>query len=83
MDAFSLRPDELPDLTIDTFGVPKMDSPLKEGGNGFVDDSEKVILYTHSEDLKTSNDYPTTVEKNLRCSRGQDRAGIYSLSRKS
>ena len=56
MDAFNLRPDELPDLAIDTLGVPKIDSPLKEGGNGFVDDSEKVILYTHSEDLKTSND---------------------------
>ena len=56
MDAFSLRPDELPDLAIYTLGVPKIDSPLKKGGNGFVDDSEKVILYTHSEDLKTSND---------------------------
>ncbi len=56
MDAFSLRPDELPDLAIDTLGVPKIDSPLKEGGNGFVDDSEKVLLYTHSEDLKTPNE---------------------------
>jgi len=66
MDAFNLRPDELPDLAIDTLGVPKIDSPLKEGGNGFVDDSEKVILYTHSEDLKTSNDggkEPPTFER--------------------
>ena len=53
MDAFSLRPDELPDLAIDTLGPSKIDSPLPEGGHGFVDDSEKVVLYTHSEDLKT------------------------------
>ncbi|MBW7991953.1 MAG: ATP-dependent 6-phosphofructokinase [Planctomycetes bacterium] len=56
MDAFNLRPDELPDLSIDTLGVPKIDSPLTEGERGFVDDSEKVLLYTHSDDLKTSND---------------------------
>jgi len=56
MDAFSLRPDELPDLAIDTIGPPKIDSPLAVGGHGFVDDSEKILLYTHSEDLKTSTD---------------------------
>ncbi len=56
MDAFSLRPDELPDLAIDTIGLPKIDSPLTEGGGGFIDDSEKVLLYTHSEDLKSSTD---------------------------
>ena len=56
MDAFSLRPDELPDLSIDTLGPPKIDSPLAEGGGGFIDDSEKVLLYTHSEDLKISTD---------------------------
>ena len=53
MDAFSLRPDELPDLTIDRLGPPKIDSPLTEGGRGFVDDREKILLYTHSDDLKT------------------------------
>ncbi|MDT8302223.1 MAG: ATP-dependent 6-phosphofructokinase [Sedimentisphaerales bacterium] len=56
MDAFNLRPDELPDLAIDTLGVPQIDSPLPESERGFVDDSERVLLYTHSEDLKTSND---------------------------
>ncbi len=66
MDAFCLRPDELPDLTIDTLGPPKIDSPLAEGGCGFIDDSEKVLLYTHSEDLKTSTDCgkePPTFER--------------------
>jgi 6-phosphofructokinase 1 len=54
MDAFSLRPDELPELIIDTLGPSKIDSPMAESGCGFVDDSEKVLLYTHSEDLKTA-----------------------------
>ncbi len=55
MDAFNLRPDELPDLAIDRLGLPKIDSPLTERGCCFVDDSEKVLLYTHSEDLTISN----------------------------
>ena len=55
MDAFNLRPDELPDLAIDILGPPKIDSPLTERGCCFVDDSEKVLLYTHSEDLTISN----------------------------
>jgi len=59
MDAFSLRPDELPDLAIDTLGVPKIESPLPESERGFVADSERVLLYTHSEDLKTSNNSGT------------------------
>lgn len=56
MDAFSLRPDELPDLTIDTLGPAKINSPLTEAGYRFVDDSEKVLLYTHSQDMKTLTD---------------------------
>ena len=56
MVAFNLKPEELPELTIDTLGQPKINSPLTESGSGFVDDSEKVLLYTHSDDLKTSND---------------------------
>jgi len=57
MDAFSLKPDQLPDLTIDILGQPKIDSPLTEG-RCFVDDSEKVLLYTHSKDIKTCNEPP-------------------------
>ena len=66
MDAFSLRPDELPDLTIDTLGQAKIDSPLTEGKRCFVDDSEKIQLYVHSRDLKISNESgkgPPTFEK--------------------
>ncbi|MCP4263525.1 MAG: ATP-dependent 6-phosphofructokinase [Planctomycetes bacterium] len=56
MNAFSLKAEELPDLSIDTLGPPKIDSPLIARGRVFVDSSEKVLLYTHSEDMKTSTD---------------------------
>ncbi|MFB0555737.1 MAG: ATP-dependent 6-phosphofructokinase [Phycisphaerae bacterium] len=54
MDANSLRPDELPDLTIEKLGSPTIDSPLIGGGRHFTDDNEKVLLYSHSENLKAS-----------------------------
>ncbi len=56
MDAYSLRPDELPDLTIEKLGSPMIDSPLIEGKRHFIDDGEKVLLYSHSENLKASKD---------------------------
>ncbi|MBN1806779.1 MAG: ATP-dependent 6-phosphofructokinase [Sedimentisphaerales bacterium] len=56
MDAFSLRPDELPDLTIDKLGQAKIDSPMTGRQRCFVDDSEKVLLYTHSKNVKISID---------------------------
>jgi len=54
MDSYSLRPDELPDLTIEKLGTPTIDSPLIKGGRHFTDDDEKVLLYSHSENLKAS-----------------------------
>ena len=54
MDSYSLRPDELPDLTIEKLGSPTIDSPLIKGGRHFTDDDEKVLLYSHSENLKAS-----------------------------
>lgn len=56
MDAYSLKPDELPDLTIEKLGSPTIDSPLIEGRRHFIDDVEKVVLYSHSENLKASKD---------------------------
>ncbi len=56
MDAYSLRPDELPDLAIEKLGTPMIDSPLIVGGRHFTDDDEKVLLYSHSENLKASKD---------------------------
>ncbi len=56
MDAYSLRPDELPDLSIEKLGTSKIDSPLIAGGRHFTDDDEKVLLYSHSENLKASKD---------------------------
>jgi 6-phosphofructokinase 1 len=52
MDANSLKPDELPDLTIERLGPPKTDSPLTEARRHFVEDEEKVLLYSHSDNLK-------------------------------
>jgi len=54
MDSYSLKPDELPDLTIEKLGSPMIDSPLIKGGRHFTDDDEKVLLYSHSENLKAS-----------------------------
>jgi 6-phosphofructokinase 1 len=59
MDAYSLRPDELPDLTIEKLGSPMIDSPLIGGGHHFTDDGEKVLLYSHSENIKASKDSGT------------------------
>jgi 6-phosphofructokinase 1 len=56
MDAYSLRPDELPDLAIEKLGPPMIDSPLIEGQRHFIDDGEKVLLYSNSENLKASKD---------------------------
>jgi 6-phosphofructokinase 1 len=59
MDAYSLRPDELPDLTIEKLGSPMIDSPLIKAKCHFIDDGEKVLLYSHSENLKASKDSGT------------------------
>jgi len=56
MDAYSLRPDELPDLNIEKLGSPVIDSPLIEGRRHFIDDDEKILLYSHSENLKVYED---------------------------
>lgn len=52
MDAYSLSPDELGDLTIETLGPAKIDSPLIEKGSHFVDDDEKVLAYSHSDNIE-------------------------------
>ncbi len=56
MDAYSLRPDELPDLTIEKLGSPTIDSPLIEKQRHFVDDHEKVLFYSHSENITASKE---------------------------
>ena len=52
MDAYCLSPGELPDLTIEKLGPPTLDSPLIQGKRHFSDDHEKILLYSHSENLK-------------------------------
>jgi len=51
MDASCLRPDELPDLAIERIGSPTIDSPLIKSNRHFVDDDERILVYSHSYDL--------------------------------
>ena len=44
--------DELPDLTIEKLGSSSIVSPLVRTQRYFTNDSEKILLYSHSKDLK-------------------------------
>jgi 6-phosphofructokinase 1 len=55
MDGSCLRPDELPDLTIERIGLPAIDSPLIQSKRHFVDDDERILVYSHSQDLRDSH----------------------------
>lgn len=57
MDAHCLRPEELPDLTIDKLGTPTIASPLARGKCHFIEDHEKILLYSHSENLKAYKNF--------------------------
>jgi 6-phosphofructokinase 1 len=61
MDAYCLKPDELPDLTIETLGPPQVDSPLVQRGYRFTEDAEKVLVYSHSGSLKAFGGSPQNV----------------------
>ncbi len=56
MDRDCLIPDELSDLNIERLGWPEIDSPLIHSGRHFVDDNEKILLYSHSENLRAYED---------------------------
>ena len=56
MDASYIRPDELPDLSIERIGPPMIDSPLVQGKRHFIDDDEKILVYSHSQDMRESQD---------------------------
>ena len=56
MDAEYLQPNELSDLTIETLGDAGIDSPLVSGDRQFVDDDERILVYSHSECLKNVQD---------------------------
>lgn len=56
MDSCCLKPDEIPDLSIEKLGPPVMASPLTKKGISFVDDNEKISFYSHSEKLKACKD---------------------------
>ncbi|MBL7153960.1 MAG: ATP-dependent 6-phosphofructokinase [Phycisphaerae bacterium] len=52
MDAHCLTPDDLPNLGIESLGPCKIDSPLISGGSHFVDDDERIAVYSHSANLR-------------------------------
>ncbi len=56
MDAYCLKPDELPDLTIEKLGPATIDHPLRRGECHFVEDHEKVLVYADSECLSVYKD---------------------------
>ncbi len=58
MDIYCLKPDELPDLSIDNLGPAMIDSPLYRGKSQFTEDDEKILLYSHSENLQLYRDSP-------------------------
>ena len=66
MDASCLRPDELPVLAIERIGSPTIDSPLIQSNRHFVDDDERIFVFSHSHDLRGSQDSekePPTFER--------------------
>jgi len=54
MDASYIRPDELPDLNIERIGPATIDSPLIDSNRHFVDDDERILVYSHSHDIRDS-----------------------------
>jgi len=56
MSQNSLRPSELPNLTIERLGENAFDSPLKGGTRRFIDDNEKILVYSLSDKVKECMD---------------------------
>jgi 6-phosphofructokinase 1 len=66
MDAYYLRPDELPDLTIEKLGPATIDHPLKRSKCRFIDDQENILVYADAEHLniyKNRGKEPPTFER--------------------
>ncbi|MBU0476987.1 ATP-dependent 6-phosphofructokinase [bacterium] len=53
MDTHCLTTDELPDLTIEKIGSSGVISPIVRSRDYFTNDHEKILIYSHSKDLKT------------------------------
>jgi len=61
MDAHLIRPEELPDLTIDKLGPAKVTSPLLRENPQFVNDDEKVLVYSNSRYIEACREIGTTL----------------------
>jgi 6-phosphofructokinase 1 len=53
MDTHCLTTDELTDLTIEKLGSSNIVSPIAKSSRYFTNDNEKILLYSHSKDIKT------------------------------
>ena len=52
MDAYMLRPEELPDLTIEKLGDCQIESPLTHDHCKFTPDDQRVRMYSYSSDIE-------------------------------
>lgn len=74
MDAEYIKPEELPDLNIDRLGTPAIDSPMLQNLNHFIDDNEKICMYSHTEHLKA---YGNSLDKLPMLERAGSRRKIF------
>ena len=56
MDDYSFSPDDLPDLNIERLGPATVDSPLISRGVHFVEDDEKIAVYSRSVNIQACRD---------------------------
>ena len=56
MNAHCFKPEELSDLTIEKLGSSIIESPLCKNKRQFIEDDEKILLYSHSENFKAYED---------------------------
>ena len=58
MDAYCLKPEDLPDLAIEALGQCTIDSPLLSLNSQFVHDDERIAVYSHSANLEAYSGSP-------------------------
>ncbi len=51
MDSYDLKPDELPDLAIETLGPCEIPFPIRRTRPHFVEDTERILVYSNTRDI--------------------------------
>jgi len=57
MDSTYLKPEELPDLTIEKLGAATIPYPVRRTRFHFIDDEERILLYSNSEALRAYKNF--------------------------